>query len=285
MKKKLASLTAEGIAIARVLEAEKPEGERICNDPFARQLISPVFYWIGKIFANAEERKGPGVLGFLVARCRYMDDALKHALQVGLEQLVILGAGLDSRAYRFEELKQGVRIFEVDHPASQASKLKKVKRIFGELPGHVHYIPIDFNEEILDKLFEHGYGCSLRTLFLWEGVSMYLTPVAVHQTLAWISHNSGKGSELVFDYLYSSMLTAGKQPYEVRKSMRAGRLTGEGLSFGIEQGKLGVFLNQRGFKNIREITGGDLQRLYFYGANKNRSVANYYAIADAEVND
>lgn len=283
MKKNLSSLTAEGIAIARVLEAEKPESERICNDPYARQLISPVFYWIGKVFADSEERKGPGVLGFLVARCRYMDDALKHALQAGLEQLVILGAGLDSRAYRFEELKQGVRIFEVDHPSSQASKVKKVKRIFGELPGYVHYVPIDFNEEILDKLFEHGFGRSLRTLFLLEGVSMYLTPTAIDQTLAWISHNSGKGSELVFDYLYSSALIPENQPYEVRKSMRAGRLTGEGLSFGIDQDKLGVFLSQRGYRNIHEITAGDLQRLYFHGANEKRIVADYYAIAHAEV--
>jgi methyltransferase (TIGR00027 family) len=284
MKKRQSSLMAEGIAIARVLEGEKPENERICNDPYARKLISPIFYWIGKIFADAEERKGPGVLGFLVARCRYMDDALQQALKSGLQQLVILGAGLDSRAYRFEELKEGVKVFEVDHPASQAAKLKKVKRIFEELPGYVHYVPIDFNEETLDKIFEHGYMRTLKTLFIWEGVSMYLKPAAVDQTLTWISGNAGKGSELVFDYLYSSALKPGNQPYEVRKSMRAGRLTGEGLSFGIEQGELEEFLIRRGFGNIREITAGDLRRLYFHGANQNRAVAEYYAIAHAKIN-
>ncbi len=283
MKNNRSSLTAEGIAIARVLENEKPENEHICDDPYARQLISPLFYWIGKILADAEERKGPGVLGFLVARCRYMDDALKQALQTGLEQLVILGAGLDSRAYRFEEIKRGVKVFEVDHPASQAAKLKKVKKIFGELPKHVCYVPIDFNEETLDKLFEQGFGRTLRSLFIWEGVSMYLTEAAVDQTLTWISHNSDKGSELVFDFLYSSALTPGKQPYEVRKSMRAGRLTGEGLSFGIDKGGLTPFLSKRGFTDIHEVTARDLHQLFFHGVNEKRIVADHYAIAHATV--
>lgn len=176
-----------------------------------------------------------------------------------------------------------MKVFEVDYPASQASKLKNVEKIFGGLPEHVQYVPINFNEETLDKLFEHGHDRTLKTLFLWEGVSMYLTSAAVDQTLTWISRHSGQRSELVFDYLYSSALTPEKQPYDVRKSMRAGRLTGEGLSFGIAQGKLGEFFSQRDFRNIQEITGGDLRRLYFHGANKNRTVADYCAIAHAEV--
>lgn len=77
MKKNQSSLTAEGITIAHVLEVDKPESERIYNDPYARQLIIPVFYWIGRIFTNAEEHKSPGAIDFPVARCRYMDDVLK----------------------------------------------------------------------------------------------------------------------------------------------------------------------------------------------------------------
>jgi O-methyltransferase involved in polyketide biosynthesis len=85
MKKTQASITSEGIAIARVLESSKPAGERICYDPLARQLISPFFYLLGKLFANYGERKGPGTIGFLVARCRYIDDYLQQCLDSGIQ--------------------------------------------------------------------------------------------------------------------------------------------------------------------------------------------------------
>jgi O-methyltransferase involved in polyketide biosynthesis len=100
MKKKQASITAQGIAFARALESSKPEGERICYDPMARRLISPAFYGLCRLFAGYGERKGPGVLAFLATRHRCMDDYLQTCLVDGIEQLVILGAGLDSRAYR-----------------------------------------------------------------------------------------------------------------------------------------------------------------------------------------
>lgn len=281
MKKNRASLTSEGIAIARVLESEKPENERICYDPYARKLISPLFYWIGKTFAESEERKGPGVIGFLVGRCRYMDDVLQDCLRAGLEQLVLLGAGLDSRAFRFEKLKTGVKVFEVDHPATQSIKKEKVKALFGELPQHVTYVPIDFNEDSLNNLFDFGYSQKMKTLFIWEGVSMYLKPAAVDQTLSWISKNSGRGSHLVFDFLYASALTGKNMPYEIKKSMRAGKMTGEGLSFGIEKGNLKEFIKEHGFHDVVEITAADLKKLYFHGANEKRVVGNYYGIAYA----
>ena len=88
-------MTSQGIAIARVFESEKPAGERICYDPLARQLISPIFYLIGILFADIDEWKNPGGIGFLVARCRYIDDYLQKCIDTGIQQLVILGAGLD----------------------------------------------------------------------------------------------------------------------------------------------------------------------------------------------
>ena len=117
MKKTQASISAQGIAIARALENSRPPAERICNDPFARRLISPSFYLLGKLFAGYGERKGPGVLGFLVTRCRYIDDYLLQCLETGLEQVIVLGAGLDSRPYRFAQFRANVKVFEVDHPA------------------------------------------------------------------------------------------------------------------------------------------------------------------------
>jgi methyltransferase (TIGR00027 family) len=283
MKKRQASVTAQGIAFARALESSKPEGERICTDPLARQLISPAFYWLCKLFAGHAERKGPGVLGFLVARCRYIDDYLEACLQAGIEQLVILGAGLDSRACRIEGLKGRIKVFEVDHPATQAAKLAKLAKLFGALPPHVTYVPIDFDVETLEKLFDLGYSRQTKTLFIWEGVVHYLTAEAVDQTLEFVLKNSGSGSSIIFDYVYASALTAAHKRGEIVRMQRAKRYTGEGLVFGIEEGQVEAFLRVRGYTRIQNVTSKDLERIYFTGVNQTRAIAPIYAIAHATV--
>jgi methyltransferase (TIGR00027 family) len=278
-----ASVTAQGIAFLRVLESSKPAGERICYDPLARRLISPAFYLLGRLFISNAERKGPGVIGFLVARCRYIDDYLQACLEIGLDQLVILGAGLDSRAYRFEQLKRHVRVFEVDHPATQQVKLGKLGKIFGRLPEHVTYVPIDFNAETLQKLFDFGYSPQVKTLFIWEGVVHYLTPEAVDQTLEFVLENSGPGSSIVFDYVYTSALTAAHKRREIVRMQRTKRYTGEGLVFGIEEEQAEEFLRVRGYTQIRNVTSEDLKWMYFTGVNRTRVIAPIYAIVHATV--
>jgi len=285
VKKRQASITAQGIAFARALESSKPAGERICDDPLARRLISPAFYWLGSLFAGYAERRGPGVLGFLVARCRYIDDYLQECLTAGLEQLVILGAGLDSRAYRFEPILGHVKVFEVDHPATQQVKMGQIKRIYGKLPEHVSYVPVDFNEESLQKLFGFGYRRLARTLYIWEGVVHYLTAEAVDQTLGFILDNSGSGSSIIFDYVYTSALAAAHKRGEIIRMQRAKRYTGEGLVFGIEEGQVEEFLRTRGYTRIRNVTSKDLHEAYFTGVNQGRTIAPVYAIVHATVGD
>jgi methyltransferase (TIGR00027 family) len=285
MKKRQASITAQGIASIRAIESSKPEGERICYDPLARQLANPWFYWLSKLFAGYAERKGPGVIGFLVARCRYIDDTLQTCLETGLDQLVILGAGLDSRAYRIEGLKGRVGVFEVDHPATQAVKRAKLARLFGQLPTHVTYVPIDFDQETLQKLSNFGYSPEARTLFIWEGVVHYLTAEAVDQTLEFVQQHSGSGSAIIFDYVYSSALTTAQKRGEIVRMERTRRYTGEGLVFGIEEGQVGTFLQARGYTQIRNVTSKALKRMYFTGVNQSRPVASIYAIAHATVGD
>jgi methyltransferase (TIGR00027 family) len=283
MKRTQASITAQGIAFVRALESSKPAGERICYDPLARQLISPTFYLLCKLSAGYAERKEPGVLGFLAARCRYIDDYLQTCLETGLDQLVILGAGLDSRAYRFEQLAGRVRVFEVDHPATQQVKLGKLRKIFGEVPEHVTYVPIDFNEETLQKLFDFDYNPQIKTLFIWEGVVHYITAEAVDQTLEFVLKNSAPGSSIIFDYVYTSALTTARKREEIARIQRAKRYTGEGLIFGIEEGQVEAFLRARGYTQVKNVANEDLKRLYFTGVNQTRAIAPIYAIAHAIV--
>jgi methyltransferase (TIGR00027 family) len=286
MRKNQSSLTAVGIAIVRGIESEKPEDKRICYDPYAKQFVQPFLYKFVRFFDRIgySEIKGPGVMGFLTVRERHIDEHLKACLADGLEQLVILGAGYDARAYRFDELKNGVRVFEVDHPASQADKLSKLKQVFGSQPGHVMYVPVDFNTQSLDqRLAEFGYDESLKTLFIWQGVTQYLTPQAVDETLAFIAEHSGPGSSVIFDYMYPTLLNGTIKRGEVSNMRNKGWVSGEMMVFGIPEGQITEFLEQRGFTNVLDADHKYLHDTYFTGENANRTVAYGYAIASAVV--
>jgi methyltransferase (TIGR00027 family) len=282
LKKNRPSITAEGTALVRAFESKKPEGERICYDPYAHYFTSPLLTLLMNIFVvigamGYAEKKGPGGPGFIVARARYIDDYLKSCLKDSIEQLVIFGAGYDSRAYRFEELKR-LKVFEIDHPVTQGVKIEKLKRIFGKLPENVIYVSIDFESETLkERLSESGYNRWLKTLFIWEGVTMYITAEAVDDTLAFIAKNSGKGSSIVFDYIYKSGISR-----EARFN-RLSKITGEREIFGIEEGTIEEFLRQRGFYQIVNANSESLKRIYFTEANQKRVISPVHAIVHAVV--
>ena len=286
MRKNQSSLTAIGIAIVRGIESEKLENERICYDPYASRFVTPLLYKFVRFFDKIgySEIKGPGVMGFLTVRERHIDEYLKACLKDGIQQLVILGAGLDARAYRFDELKNGVKVFEVDHPASQATKLEKLKQVFGSQPAHVIYVGVDFNAQRLDqRLFESGYNESLKTLFIWQGVTPYLTPEAVDSTLAFIAEHSGAGSAVIFDYMYPTLLDGTIKRGEVA-NMRSKRwVSNEMLTFGIPEGNITEFLEQRGFTQVHDADNKYLHDTYFTGDKAKRTVAYGYAIASAVV--
>ena len=286
MKRNQSSLTAAGIAIVRAIESEKPAGERICHDPYARRFVSAGLFYFVKFFAvlGYADWRGPGVWEFLVARERHIDDYLQTCLDEGLDQLVILGAGYDARAYRFERLKAGTKVFEVDHPATQAVKLKRVTAIFGAPPAHVTYVPIDFDRESLaGGLFASGYDEQRRTLFIWQGVTPYLSPAAVDDTLAFVARHSGPGSRIIFDYMDATLLSGPPRRGEIRNMRRYRRLSGEGLVFGIPIGSIQVFLEARGFTQVQNADHVALEKAYFSAGGRSRRVADGYAIVSAVV--
>ncbi|HSD56595.1 MAG TPA: class I SAM-dependent methyltransferase [Methanotrichaceae archaeon] len=291
VKRKGPSIAAELIALHRVVESALPEGERICYDPYAVHFVDPeIFVFARKNPEKAKamrehyERLFPGLGNSIRARVRYFDDFVKASIDEGIEQLVILGAGYDSRAYRIEGLRGKVRAFEVDHPSTQEAKIEKIKKIFGALPDHVVYVPVDFESEDLgQKLLENGYDRSQKTLFVMEGLVMYIPPKAVDETLSFISKNSGKGSSIVFDY-YPQSTVDGTSESEVAKNIRDFvAQKGEPLQFGIEEGTIETFLAQRGFSQVHNVTSGDYKKAYFHGVNKDRAVCDLLSFAHAVV--
>jgi len=253
MKRYQSSVTAQGIALIRAVESRKPEAERVCYDPNAQRFLNPLLSALSGFVAWYGGKISPGTGEYLIARTRYIDDFVQTCLARGLQQLVILGAGFDSRAYRFEGLKHAIKVFEVDHPATQQVKLSKLRRIFGAIPAYVTYVPIDFVSQSLNELRDHGYDGALKTLFIWEGVTYYISAEAVDSTLAFVAHHSARSSWIIFDYVYVEDLTARDKRPEISRMQRYSRFTDEGLDFGIKAGTIDEFLEARGFTQVQKI--------------------------------
>jgi len=143
-------------------------------------------------------------------------------------------------------------------------------------------VGIDFNTQSLgQRLAESGYDERLKTLFIWQGVTQYLTPEAVDATLAFIAEHSGPGSAVIFDYMYPTLLDGTIKRGEVA-NMRGKRwVSGEMMTFGIPEGKVTEFLEQRGFTQVQDADAKYLHDTYFTGENVKRTVAYGYAIASA----
>lgn len=290
MKKGKPSATAEGNAALRAAEWLRPEDERVCYDQFARRFLGLRFGVIvrsrllTRIALWYAERILPGAANSLAARTRYIDDYLKQCIADGIEQLVILGAGYDSRAYRFDGLKGKVRVFEVDHPDTQRAKIQKVKRIFGSLPSHVTYVGLDLDEKKLrEGLLEAGYRTDKKTLFIWEGVTVYLTPEAVDKTLAFVAENSGKGSSIIFDYAFQFALDATSDSEEAKKWRKAYERRGEPPKFALKEDEVEEFLSKRGFYQVKGVSMESLENVYFRSKGISRKVTRLGGMVHADV--
>ncbi len=142
-----------------------------------------------------------------ILRARYAEDRLAEALASGVGQYVILGAGLDSYALRHPELAGRVRIFEVDQPGMQAIKKERVRRVHGGLPGHVTFVPVDFETDRLhEALGRAGLDPRAPAFFSWLGTTYYLTRPAIRETLDAIAAVTAPDSRLVLDHLLARHL-------------------------------------------------------------------------------
>lgn len=290
MKGDKPSLTAEMNAVYWTVESMKPADERVCYDPFAINFVTPRFAvfvknrLLRKIASSLYERIFPGDSGYVVARGRYIDDYLKECIDDGIEQLVILGAGYDTRAYRFRDLLKEINVFEVDHPTTQGRKIRKIKEIFGVLPDNVIYVTIDFaKEKLSEKLVESGYDKNLKTLFIWEGVTMYLSAEGVDETLSFIASNSGRESRVVFDYILNSVIKGTSELKGAKIQAISVARIGEPFIFGIENSEIESFLSKRGFYRLMDVGAKYLRETYFKGSNEFRKIEPFFRIVHAMV--
>jgi methyltransferase (TIGR00027 family) len=187
------------VAAGRALGAREPD-ESIRNpDYLAERLLGPeeralvadqaVVQALDLDFDEA--RKNIEALSsavMMIIRTRFIEERLAQAIRDGVSQVVILGAGFDTRAYRLTELLKDARVYEVDQPSTQEYKKRRVKETGIEVPPNLTYVPVDFRHDpVGDVLARAGHDSSKRTFFVWEGVTMYLPEEAVEATLRWVA--------------------------------------------------------------------------------------------------
>jgi methyltransferase (TIGR00027 family) len=191
------SRTAQGAAMHRAAH-QVIDLPPVFADPLALRIIGEEA--ASALRENRDEvlTRSPGLRAFIAVRSRFTEDCLAAAMGRGVTQYVLLGAGLDTFAYRAP--RGELRVFEIDHPATQGWKRTRLKEVSIAIPDGVTYAPVDFERETLrDGLMRAGFDFSKPAMFAWLGVTPYLTPDAVMGTLGFIASLT-KGSEVVFDY-------------------------------------------------------------------------------------
>lgn len=291
---KIFSESFAGVATAatRVIELYYPVDKRLFEDPFALKLLP--FSWqvlfrlvylpgLRGVVLSLRERRMPGSLGAILCRTRYIDDLLKRSLEEGLDQVVILGAGFDSRAYRIPGMDQ-VQVFEIDLPGTRKLKENRLESVLGAVPKNVTLIGMDFDQQDLgDILADAGFQKGKRTLFIWEGVTQYLTAEAVSNTLEFVSDVSGAGSAIVFTYVRRGIIDGTDRPEWMGPFLSFARRVGSPMIFGLDQAELEQYLSDRGLKLIDDVGAAEYHELYLKPLGRELNVFDGERVAFARV--
>ena len=216
------------------------------------------------------ERLIPGGLWFEIARTRVMDEVVEEEVTAGARQVVILGAGFDTRAYRMADVLGDAVVFEVDHPITSKRKRERVRAVIGEEPSGVRYVTLDFNRDALgEALARHGHDPGARGVVVWSGVAPYLEPAGVDATLAWMAREA-PGSVIVFDYCWREVVDATESYPGAETLRRRVAAQGEPLRFGIPRGRTNEFLAQRGLELVEDMGAEDGMRRFLTRADGTR---------------
>jgi methyltransferase (TIGR00027 family) len=253
------SLTALGAARLRAAHQVLDDAS-ILNDPLALRILGDDIA-VSLDHARAHT-SGPRLRWFIAARSRITEDALQTAVNAGASQLVVLGAGFDTLAYR-TRLAGRLRIFEVDHPATQAKKREMLAAAAIAVPETLTFVSIDFERETLAQALKTaGFTATARSFFSWLGVVPYLTEAAIFSTLGYMAQLPG-GAEVVFDYVNpaASIAPAGRAAHQALAERVAG--FGERIQSYFDTAELDAKLSAAGFRHVDDIGPVELATRFF----------------------
>ena len=199
-----------------------------------------------------------------LSRSRYCEDCLEEAIRQGVGQYVILGAGFDTFAFRRPELAGRLQIFEADHPVTQAQKRQRIAAAGWELPPHLHFVPLDFNQEgFSGALLRSAYDPHKLSFFSWLGVTYYLTREVILATLQAIAGLSLSGSPLVFDYIDANAFSSEKAGKRIQLMQGIARMVGEPMKTGFEPLSLAGELQASGLRLVESLDPQEIEARYF----------------------
>ena len=199
-----------------------------------------------------------------LSRSRYTEDCLEEGLAAGVKQYVILGAGMDTFAFRKPELLSRLGVFEVDHPSTQAGKLQRIAELGWKVPPALHFVPHDFNAESLKTALDRSdYDPRGRSFFSWLGVTVYLDRATVFDVLRAFTGISAPGSTIVFDYFDTDAFIPEKAGKRVRMMQEIVKRAGEPMKAGFDPSGLREELEQVGLRLIEDLGPNDIEERYF----------------------
>jgi len=262
-----ASLTAEYMALFRALESSRPQETRLFNDPFAAGFLSSRRKWLyrmarleagRRLVEGLLDRSAPGARAAGIARTKWIDDEVTQALNVAT-QLVLLGAGFDTRAFRLPAAARATT-FELDHPETSLAKRAALQKAMGALPGRVRFISVDFNRQsVAEVLAPAGFDHAQPACFVWEGVTNYLTAEAIDRVVRQIQQ-SARESVLLFTYIHRGVLENPERFFGAQKMIARVAAYGEPWTFGFRPEELDSYLAARGFQLTADLSVGEIWR-------------------------
>lgn len=221
----------------------------------------------------------------VISRARYSEDTLEKAVRLGIKQYVILGAGMDTFAFRQPKMMEWLEVFEVDHPATQELKLLRLAELGWEHPAKLHFIPIDFTKENLATALTHSssYDPRAKSFFSWLGVTYYLTQEDVFATLKSIADVAPTGSIVVFDYFDTNAFFSDKMSRQLEQKIDVFRKIGEPINTGFNPLMLAEDIASLGFHLNENLSPADIEERYFKGLTYKHHAHGYWRIACAVV--
>jgi methyltransferase (TIGR00027 family) len=288
MKKNKSGQTAFGVAIARYVEQYQPNETRLFDDEIVKYLLPGWFLVFLKIkfirnwVIKTADKMTKGIYDGLICRTEYIDKATHLISENNIQQVLILGSGLDTRPYRLKELKK-VKVFEVDLAWVQDFKKQKIKKHFGSLPDNIKYVAIDFNNQTLKEVMQqHNFNFSEPTFIIWEGVTQYITKDAVEKTLDFIS-KTPKGSYLVFTYVQESVIKRESMIEGANEFVDSLVRKKTPWIFGMEKDNVESFIKNYNLKLLSDIRASDIQKDYLNKAGRQVQISEIERIVTARV--
>ena len=282
------SSTAAYMALFRAVESARPAEGRLFTDPLATSLLPsslrlvadaarlPV---IGRAVPAILDVGWPRTRSSGVVRTRLIDTMVQETLTNGT-QLVILGAGYDSRAYRLS-LPHDVTVFEVDHPSTQRAKRERLG-VSGTPVGHVRFVGVDFEvDNVAGRLADSGFDDRAPSIVVWEGVISYLSKSAVDDNFELLSGICSSGSRLIFTYVDGRALDGSVDFEEARRWKGWVRLNGEPFVFGFHPERLQSYLAERGFHLDSDRSTAEVARGYATELGRLEQGSDLYRVAEA----